>query len=381
MAQVVTVRRVVVSVVLGSGLGGLLGGCVAKSAVVGEEATDAVTPGSVELIGNATYFVETLVQPGANQPQACLPRPLPVTIEGDVRCTLFRTSYVAGGGDCSCESGSTEVSVVEERLELLDRCGGNTGIDCADYCICRVQRAEGQSADDCMNNRTVSSASVGWCYVDPVHGRGSGELVSDCPATQTRIIRVLPEEAVSTNYVLACLGGPVLLGPTEPGPGPLGTPCFPGLERNHDFNGFSLDEVAFALGSPDCESNTCLVNHFQGRASCPYGQTSEQAASDRACFRPGPDGQVTVPVEPQLEARRAEDNVICSCRCNGPDRSASYCDCPSDMECAPLVPYGIAPNSGAYVGGYCIKKGTRYDPEDPNINLCNLADRNCGDPP
>jgi hypothetical protein len=70
--------------------------------------------------------------------------------------------------------------------------------------------------------------------------------------------------------------------------------------------------------------------------------------------------------------------VICSCRCDGPDPSESYCDCPSDMECAPLVPYSDVPNTGSYVGSYCIPRGTRYDAlNPPGAQECTLEYMNC----
>jgi hypothetical protein len=276
--------------------------------------------------------------------------------------------------------------MIEERLEALGFCGGTSGVECEDYCICPIPQAEGDSATDCLNNPIPAESRSGWCYVDPARGRGSDELVAHCPGTQRGTVRILPEVVadVSKVYVLACLGGDVVSGETAPGPGALGTPCLPRSERNHDFHGFDLTEITFEFGSPDCASNTCLVNHFQGRVSCPYGQPEDPPADDPdfTCHRPGPDGQVTVAVDPQLLARRAEDHVICSCRCDGPDPSDSYCECPADMECARLVPYSDVPNTGSYVGSYCIPRGTGYDqlyPPDPQV--CLLEQMNCGDPP
>jgi hypothetical protein len=62
------------------------------------------------------------------------------------------------------------------------------------------------------------------------------------------------------------------------------------------FNGFQASEVNLESNSPACRAGTCLLNHFQGRVTCPYGQSAEQAASDPRCFVPGTEEAITVPV-------------------------------------------------------------------------------------
>jgi hypothetical protein len=394
MTLVATKRVAACSVMLGAGfaLGGM-GGCGPQSPVVGAEEGSGSSPGSVELIGSATYFVNTLIVGDPEQlAAACLPRALPVATDGSVSCNVFTARYAAAAGECQCD-GPARVptipparEVAVEQLELRSVCGPGTGRDCNDYCVCQELPAVDASADDCMNNLTVDDSSFGWCYLDPDHGRGAPNLVANCPDTQKRLLRVLPDQVIrerpDTVWIIACLGGTILLGPTPPGPGDLGAPCLPGAERTHDFNGFQLSEVGFEFGSPDCQSNTCLINHFQGRVSCPYGQTNEELlAGSPACFREGRDGQVTVPVDPQLMERRADDSAICSCRCRGRDPSESYCVCPSGMECTPLVEESGIPSSGAYVGSYCIPAGTRYDPRHPpSPEICNKETMTCGDP-
>jgi hypothetical protein len=44
-----------------------------------------------------------------------------------------------------------------------------------------------------------------------------------------------------------------------------------------------------------------------------------------------------VAVDPQVRARQAADAVYCSCRCDGPDAKARYCECPSGFACEKLV--------------------------------------------
>jgi len=131
-----------------------------------------------------------------------------------------------------------------------------------------------------------------------------------------------------------------------------------------------------------CETNLCLVNHFQGRTSCPYGQTqmdaqgTSQTPEELHCHVPGTAERVKVPVSKQFTGRRSADTVYCSCQCGGPDPNGNYCGCPSGFQCAKLV--------GAYA--YCIKNGTEFSSGSLNVGLpCVLTQTNppsgdCGNP-
>ena len=169
--------------------------------------------------------------------------------------------------------------------------------------------------------------------------------------------------------------------------GGVGDPCTPEDEYIQDFNGFAITEVNIESKSFQCETRVCIVNHFQGRVSCPYGQTAEdidtKSATDGArCRVPGTDGSNTVPqssnpddpnvtnidvirvpVAPQVVARSAENAVYCSCRCAGPDPAARYCECPSGFECAELVKE-IGLGKEQLAGSYCVKAGTVFDPKN-----------------
>jgi hypothetical protein len=176
--------------------------------------------------------------------------------------------------------------------------------------------------------------------------------------------------------------------------GGVGAPCIPEDEYNQAFNGFALTEVNVESRSFQCETRVCIVNHFQGRVSCPYGQEDPDSSmlppTDRArCRVPGGSGEtcvdpagnkyegmgcpapntnvdeIQVPVDPQLVYRSAADTVYCSCRCRGPDPSAVYCECPSGFECEELVREIGVEGRGQLVGSYCVKPGTVYDPIHP----------------
>jgi hypothetical protein len=91
------------------------------------------------------------------------------------------------------------------------------------------------------------------------------------------------------------------------------------------------------------------------------------------------DDPILVPVKPQLLDRRAEDAVYCSCRCDGPDPNASYCECPDGFSCVELIKLGGA---GQLAGSYCVKEGTIYTtpPGGGTGPACNVNTDplNCG---
>ncbi|HVR20137.1 MAG TPA: hypothetical protein VMS65_10585 [Polyangiaceae bacterium] len=182
--------------------------------------------------------------------------------------------------------------------------------------------------------------------------------------------------------------------------GGVGAPCIPEDEYSQEFSGFALQEVNVESRSFQCETRVCIVNHFQGRVSCPYGQLESDLAkptTDRArCRVPGGDGslcvdgsgnvaacgagvtnvdEIRVPVDPQRIFRNDDDTVYCSCRCDGPDANARYCECPSGFVCEELVREIGVPGRGQLVGSYCIKPGTLYDPtHPPPQEFCNFPD-------
>jgi hypothetical protein len=61
----------------------------------------------------------------------------------------------------------------------------------------------------------------------------------------------------------------------------VGDPCVPEDEYEAFFSGYALTEVNIESRSFQCETRVCLVNHFQGRVSCPYGQSLAGGASPR----------------------------------------------------------------------------------------------------
>jgi hypothetical protein len=149
----------------------------------------------------------------------------------------------------------------------------------------------------------------------------------------------------------------------------IGQFCRPSAEDQPYFSGFEMVEVALETQAPQCPSGICLVNHFQGRTTCPYGQSDAEAkgggarAESELCHLTSgvAAARVAVAVAPQRIGRRPADAVYCSCRCAGADPSATYCSCGPQFQCVELAPLfpGHDPHD-PYAGSYCIKSGTAY---------------------
>ncbi len=201
----------------------------------------------------------------------------------------------------------------------------------------------------------------------------------------------------------------------------VGDPCVPEDEYGTGIPGFAVGEVNVESRSFQCATRVCLVNHFQGRVSCPYGQEPETspAPADGAtetaeasvlpdcmgqkrdslecqpggklhmesCQVPGRDGsrwedRIVTAVDPQLVERQAKDTVYCSCRCANAegktDDGATYCECPATFQCKELVDDLGLDGGGQLTGSYCIKEGTAYDSSSATKE-CSSSKADCSD--
>ena len=171
--------------------------------------------------------------------------------------------------------------------------------------------------------------------------------------------------------------------------GGVGDPCVPEDEYVQNFPGYNVGEVNAEAKSFQCETRLCLVNHFQGRVSCPYGQAlpaGMPGAGSTNCTVPGdPNRPITVQVNPQLKARQADKAVYCSCRCDGKDKNARYCKCPSGFSCTDTIPNpGVG--DAELAGSYCIRDGAGYEATKLESTECaptgypkvSSADPSCG---
>lgn len=165
----------------------------------------------------------------------------------------------------------------------------------------------------------------------------------------------------------------------------IGSPCLPSPELSTSFDGFRYQNVTVDDGNPGCSSSICLVNHFQGRTTCPYGQTPAGAnpAGGPGCTAPGSGTGVSGQVSAQCFDRTAAEAVTCSCRCANADGKtddgASYCTCPSGTACTQVVPEFVFGDPNA--GGYCTPTAlAAYSPSSSCAQECDSTMNKCTAP-
>lgn len=207
----------------------------------------------------------------------------------------------------------------------------------------------------------------------------------------------VPSRPTMTRGILTALAltiGLVLVSPGCSDEG-VGDPCTPEQEYNASFLGFSEKEVNVESKSFQCRTRICLVNHFRGRASCPYGQSIDGTGplpgktigqSGGPCGIPGSESPITgkdkdtfvdptkrATVAAQCKDRNKDKAVYCSCRCadiNGQKPSDQvFCDCPDGFTCSQLVT-SIGGGNEGLTGSYCIKSGTEFNKD----SACNQGD-------
>ena len=300
----------------------------------------------------------------------CAPR-LPVNENGDIACTVTR---LTAPGDCDCYAPGLGPLTPQASNTVFDTalesgyCGPTTPVpNCSDLCACEVLPATGDSLNECLEAVEPAEDAVGWCYIDSEHG--NPELIARCANDTQQRIRLLGPAAGDYTFILSCAGS------LTPKGRAVGDPCVPEDELNPNFAGYVIDQSTLDLNSPSCGSGVCLVNHFQGRVTCPYGQTVPEGSD--TCHVPGTDTRVVGPVAPQLVDRRADLAVTCTCRCDGPGEGP-FCSCPSGTECREVLSSLGLPGEEAYVGSYCIPEGAMYDATNPlSPEACLSSAQNC----
>jgi hypothetical protein len=71
--------------------------------------------------------------------------------------------------------------------------------------------------------------------------------------------------------------------------GGIGDPCIPEDEYSAAFAGFKVSEENIESRSFQCSTRICLVNHFQGRVTCPFGQPPPTPCEPSDVKNPGHD--------------------------------------------------------------------------------------------
>jgi hypothetical protein len=179
--------------------------------------------------------------------------------------------------------------------------------------------------------------------------------------------------------------------------GGVGDPCVPEDEYTKSFPGYQPNESNVESQSFQCETRVCLVANFRGRVSCPYGQPDpakgESGDPNKQCYIPGTEAVQENRINVQVDGwvapgsvgapngRKAQDSVYCSCRCDGDDPGARYCDCPSGFVCSKVLPAGIVSGGKAQLlGSYCVKEGTQVTDPSALRNAGECQPPLCGDP-
>jgi hypothetical protein len=113
--------------------------------------------------------------------------------------------------------------------------------------------------------------------------------------------------------------------------GGVGDPCIPEEEYLENFSGFALTEENIESRSFQCKTRLCLVNHFQGRVSCPKGQPPPIGCTDDAQCNQGTNtGETCAPAGVLLTdcdpTSCLEDDVDpFNCACTGQEPAGHPC--------------------------------------------------------
>ncbi|NUQ75973.1 MAG: hypothetical protein HUU21_20730 [Polyangiaceae bacterium] len=177
----------------------------------------------------------------------------------------------------------------------------------------------------------------------------------------------------------------------------VGAPCVPYSEMNPEFSGYKVTEESILTGMPACgSSGVCLVNHFQGRVTCPLGQPAPKPCSgpqDASC---GVDSQCVAAVTLALSCVTSldcPDGAFCdgeTLKCTNYVCHTGACQIPGVFENvnsgkACCVPGTTSPVT-APVCGQCSDQGSRSaqdavycscrcgvaegEPDDPTYDFC-----------
>ncbi len=311
-------------------------------------------------VGSADTYFLTAVRlgcVGAGCP-LCLSQALPRDASGQTLCRMF--VELAAGDSCAAH-GLTPASA--DNVASFDSLAGQAPPGA--LCLLPQLPAANQTSESC----TMSSAA-GWCYLT---GAAAGHCAQRIDVSPTAV----PQGAVA---LLGCGQTAASSSPSATSAASVGIACIPSEERSSAFAGFLTSQVTLDEGNSACGSDVCLVNHFEGLTSCPYGQDSTGAAPPGAqpCALPDggagvhPDGGAGQSVAAWCTDRKASSTVCCSCRCENAlgktDDGASYCSCPTGYICSQVVP-AIEPGDPSS-GGYCIRAGSQYSSNPACSSAC-----------
>jgi hypothetical protein len=175
--------------------------------------------------------------------------------------------------------------------------------------------------------------------------------------------------------------------PTACQSGGIGDPCTPEEEYNPQFAGFKVTEENIESRSFQCQTRICLVNHFQGRVSCPLGQDPivEPGITGRHACTPTDSSAcgngescveaaaLAIPCDPDKEDRGSLDCAGYGNNCNAEGR---FCQCATSADCIGAGPNFICDAADFHCKSYvCHTPNNCQNPNDPDP--ANNAGKDC----
>jgi len=166
---------------------------------------------------------------------------------------------------------------------------------------------------------------------------------------------------------VGCITG-IGFAPSSCQSGGIGDPCTPEDEYLGTFPGFQVTQENIESRSFQCESRICLVNHFQGRVSCPLGQPKKTACSGigDSC---GDDGECTLSATFANDCTADTADVDCN---GGACNAEGFCECSGEGRGnCPAFDDATTPEEEGYL---CNPDTKRCE-----LHVCHIKD-NCQDP-
>lgn len=112
--------------------------------------------------------------------------------------------------------------------------------------------------------------------------------------------------------------------------GGVGDPCTPEDEYDPQFPGFKVTQENIESRSFQCKTRICLVNHFQGRTSCPLGQDPPEFCDPG---NPQCSDSAKKCVEAQALAQPCAADADCAATTGICNKKGGFCACTQDAQC------------------------------------------------
>jgi hypothetical protein len=160
--------------------------------------------------------------------------------------------------------------------------------------------------------------------------------------------------------------------------GGVGDPCTPDEEYDALFDGFDIAENYLESRSLQCATRVCLVNYFQGRVSCPLGQSAADitpcagpgdtaCAAGQSCVVSDTLAQACDPCDPAKDAGCMPLSCPAGLTCD-PARKLCTCDSSSPAVTVAGVSYGCG-----YFDPSCVPSASAPCAGLPTSYLCHAA--------